>query len=284
MCIETTGVASESVTRAPEARLAGIVAGDYQGWTESSAQVVRRREVPISVFPFIINFGAPFRILDSGRTAGAPKRLSTFVAGIHNSFVIVESEGHSCCIQVNFTPIGARLFFQMPLWELANRSIAFDDLFGQHSLGIVETLAATSEWDRRFDLLEALILKRMSEAKRPRPEIVGAWTEMQEASGVVEITALARKAGWSHKHLIAQFRDHVGAPPRQLGRILRFQRAIKCLGFVHRRRWAALAIDCGYFDQSHMIREFREFAGCTPAEYVGLQLPYGGVSADSVLR
>src|SRR5262249_37471332 len=106
----------------------------------------------------------------------------------------------------------------------------------------------------------------------------------QKALGVVDITVLAQKAGWSHKHLIAQFRDQVGAPPRRLGRILRFQRAIKCLGFVNRTRWAALANDCGYFDQSHMIREFREFAGCTPTEYVSLQLPYGGVSADSAAR
>src|SRR5262249_8983602 len=158
-----------------------------------------------------------------------------------------------------------------------------DELFGQQSLRVVETLAATGDWDRRFDLVEALIYKRISEARPPRSEIVGAWAEMQMAHGLVDITALARRAGWSHKHLIAQFRDHVGARPRRLGRILRFQRAIKRLGLDDRARWAALAIDCGYFDQSHMIREFREFAGCTPLEYVGLQLPYGGVSADSAV-
>jgi AraC-like DNA-binding protein len=284
VCIETTGIVSETFLRAPEPRLAGIVVGEYQGWTEASAQVVRRREVPASAFPFIINFGAPFRIVDCARRADSPQRLSTFVAGIHDSFVVVESQGNSCCIQVNFTPIGARLFFQLPLWELSNRSIAFDDLFGQQSLRVVETFAATGDWDRRFDLLEALIHKRMSEAMPPRPEILSAWAEMQQTHGAVDITALARKTGWSHKHLIAQFRDQVGAPPRRLGRILRFQRAIKHLGEGTRARWATLAIDCGYFDQSHMIREFREFAGCTPAEYVGLQLPHGGVSADSALR
>jgi AraC-like DNA-binding protein len=107
---------------------------------------------------------------------------------------------------------------------------------------------------------------------------------MQSTGGMADISALARKTGWSHKHLIAQFRDHVGVPPRRLGRILRFQRAINHLGPGNRARWAALAIDCGYFDQSHMIREFREFAGCTPAEFIGLQLPHGGVSADSALR
>jgi AraC-like DNA-binding protein len=277
--IVTTGIISESVLRAPDPGLAGIVEGEYQGWTESSVEVVRRREVPIAAFPFIINFGSPFRLVAPGRLAAGPQRLSTFAAGIHDSFVIVESQGDSCCIQVNFTPIGARRFFQLPLWELSNQSIGLDELFGDQSLRFVEALAEAGDWDRRFDLLEALIGKRTTEAKPPRPEILWAWGQMLEAPGMVDIAVLARKTGWSHKHLITQFRDHLGVPPKRLGRILRFHRAIRCIGPGNPARWAALAFDCGYFDHSHMIREFHEFAGCTPEEYARLQLPQGGVSA-----
>jgi AraC-like DNA-binding protein len=81
--------------------------------------------------------------------------------------------------------------------------------------------------------------------------------------------------------LIAQFRDQLGAPPKRLGRVFRLQRAIKLIGQSNQPRWAELALDCGYFDQSHMIREFRQLAGCTPEEYQRLQLSYGGVSADA---
>jgi AraC-like DNA-binding protein len=277
--VVSAGVVSESAFRAPDPRLDDIIVGEYQGWTESSTEVVRRREVPICAFPLIINFGAPFRFVDPARPVDGPRMLGTFAAGMYDSYVIVESRGDSCCIQVNFTPIGARIFFQLPLSELSNRSLGLDELYGDQSWRVVEALAEAGDWDRRFDLLEALIAERIARARSPRREIQWAWRKLQETNGKLEIGDLAEELGWSHKHLIAQFRDQLGTPPKRLGRVLRFQRAIERIGACDAPRWVELAFDCGYFDQSHMIREFREFAGCTPEEYVGLQLPIGGVSA-----
>ena len=275
------GVVSETVFREPDPRLEGIVAGEYQGWSESSNEVVRRREVPACEIPLIINFGSTFGFVDPARPETVPRRLGTFVAGMYDSFVIVESSGDSCCIQVNFTPIGARLFFQLPLSELSNRSLGLDELYGDQSARVVEALAEAGDWDRRFDLLEGLIARRIGSAKPPRGEIQRAWRLLQATSGSLEIGGLASDIGWSHKHLIAQFRDQLGAPPKRLGRVLRLQRAIKRIGQSKQPRWVGLALECGYFDQSHMIRDFRQLAGCTPEEYLGLQLPYGGVSADA---
>jgi AraC-like DNA-binding protein len=273
------GVVSESVFRAPGPQLDGMIVGEYQGWRERSAEVVRRREVPMCAIPFIISFGSKFRQIDPARPADGPQSLGTFIAGMYDSFVIIESRGDSCCIQVNFTPIGARLFFQVPLCELSNRSVGLDELYGDQASAVVDALAEAGDWDRRFDLLEVLLTERIARAKPPRGEIQWAWQRMQEKSGRVEIGVLARELGWSHKHLIAQFRDQLGAPPKRLGRVLRFQRAIEQIGEHASPRWVELAVDCGYFDQSHMIRDFRELAGCTPEEYIGLQLSHGGVSA-----
>jgi AraC-like DNA-binding protein len=279
-----TGVVSEIVLRAPDPSLTGIISDDYQGWTEASVQLIRRREVPFGGYPLIINFGSPFTVVDSARLADPPQKLGSMAAGVHDSFVIIGSQGHSCCIQVNFTPIGARLFFQLPLSELANRSVRLEELFGDRSTRVVEALAEAGDWDRRFDLLEALIRKRTTEPRSSRPEMVWAWRQMQESHGLMDISFLARELRWSHKHLIGQFRDHLGVPPKRLGRILRFQRSVKSIESCNPARWAALAVDCGYFDQSHMIREFREFAGCTPKEYVHLRLPYGGIGVETAVN
>ena len=145
---------------------------------------------------------------------------------------------------------------------------------------MVETLAAIADWDQRLDLLEAWILTRVGSAKPLRNEIQQAWMMMQETGGCLEIGALAGELGWSHKHMISQFRDQLGAPPKRIGRILRLQRAIQRITANPAPGWVELAVDCGYFDQSHLIREFRQIAGCTPEEFVRLQLPFGGVSAD----
>jgi AraC-like DNA-binding protein len=277
--IVAAGIVSETVYRKPDPHLAGVVTGEYQGWKESSAEVVRRREVPDCAIPFIINFGTRFRVLDPNRPADGPQTLGTFVAGMYDSFVVVESYGDSCCIQVNFTLLGARLFFQLPLCELSNRVVGLDELYGDQAAHAVDALAEAGNWDRRFDVLEALILQRIASAKPPRREIQWAWRLMQARNGNPEIGALARELGWSHKHLITQFRDQLGAPPKYLARVLRFQRAIEAIDNRRPIRWAELALSCGYFDQSHMIREFRQLAGCTPEGYVGFRLSYGGVSA-----
>ena len=182
------------------------------------------------MIPFIINFGSTFGLVDPARPEASPRRLGTFVAGIHDSYVIVESSGDSCCIQVNFTPLGARRFFQMPLGELANRSLELGELYGDRSRQIVEALAEAGDWDRCFDLLDEWIIERVQSARPLRGEIQRAWRIMEETGGSVEIGGLAGELGWSHRHLIPQCRDQLGAPPKLLSRLLRLERAIERIG------------------------------------------------------
>ncbi|MBA2306101.1 MAG: helix-turn-helix transcriptional regulator [Acidobacteria bacterium] len=86
---------------------------------------------------------------------------------------------------------------------------------------------------------------------------------------VVSIDALAGQASISRRHLERRFQAAVGISPKRLARIIRFQTALHVLGEADpRRRGAATAAACGFADQSHFIREFRELAGCSPAEHL----------------
>jgi AraC-like DNA-binding protein len=92
----------------------------------------------------------------------------------------------------------------------------------------------------------------------------------------LDIAAIARDIGWSRKHLADRVRDAVGIGPRSFRRLLRFDRLTKAIGEDPAPDWTGLAHDVGYCDQSHLIREFREFAGLTPSQYVARSLPGGG--------
>lgn len=84
----------------------------------------------------------------------------------------------------------------------------------------------------------------------------------------IRLGVLAREVGYSQKHLISIFRNHVGVTPKEFVRVLRFQKAI---GEIERRgriSWSDVALDCGFYDQSHLISEFRSFSGFTPSEYM----------------
>ena len=90
------------------------------------------------------------------------------------------------------------------------------------------------------------------------------------------IAQLAAEVGWSHKHLIARFRRQVGLRPKTAARLVRFDGV---LGRLDERRgldWGLVALEAGYADQAHLIREFHQFTGTTPTEFLAQTTPPGG--------
>ena len=100
-------------------------------------------------------------------------------------------------------------------------------------------------------------------------------------NGAAPVAALVRDAGWSRRHFTARFTEWAGLPPKTFARILRFDRAKELLARPGGPSLSEVALDCGYYDQAHLNRDFRAFAGCTPVELMARRLP-AGYSADEV--
>jgi AraC-like DNA-binding protein len=100
-----------------------------------------------------------------------------------------------------------------------------------------------------------------------------AYATLRRTSGGASMASLAEALGYSQKYLIAQFREHLGLPPKTLARVMRFESAVRTIRSEHRPDWAQIVVDCGYYDQAHLIREFKQFAGMTPGEYASRLLP-----------
>ena len=121
----------------------------------------------------------------------------------------------------------------------------------------------------------------MPSVGEPSVPVIWAWNRLR-ASGGRAPSAPRGRAWLQPKRLIAQFRDHVGLPPKTMARVIRFERAVRLLRDSGTPLgWAEIAYRCGYFDQAHFNREFREFAGRTPTEFAANLLPHGnGVTPD----
>jgi transcriptional regulator GlxA family with amidase domain len=113
----------------------------------------------------------------------------------------------------------------------------------------------------------------------PSPGVEWSWQRLRRTGGRASIGALAAELGWSHRRLIVRFREQIGLAPKTVARVLRFDRAVAALGSSGSRGFAEIALDCGYFDQAHLNRDFRELAGTTPTAFRGSRLDSGGVSA-----
>jgi AraC-like DNA-binding protein len=271
----------EVTRREPDPRLRAHLRGPYVGWTECTSRSVRRREVASGVVPLIFNLGQPYRLIAGRDPAGAGEARGSFVAGLYDSHVIVESARSSCGLQVNFTPLGAHLLLGIPMDSLTNRAVELEDILGAEAREIMDRLHDAPSWGERFDIVDAFLLARLTSTHTPCASIAWAWHALEESGGRIGIGALAREIGWSHKHLIQRFRQQIGLPPKIVARILRFERVVHRLRRADVARWTDIALECGYYDQAHLIRDFAEFAGSTPSAFLGLVLDAEGGILDA---
>jgi len=250
----------ETTRRQSCAALQGIVT-QIIGYRETGGGRLRQVEAASLDIPLVISFGDPFAI-GLGRAPGDNERYGSFTSGLLAGPVTIDSFGASHCLQINFTPLGARQFFAMPMTELSERMVALDDVLGAPGVLLREQLGATADWESRFDLAEAFVAARLAKAQTPATEVAWAFEAITVTGGRNRIASIAREIGWSRKHLVDRFRREVGLGPKSVSRIVRMRRALSAAGSGD--GWADIAADCGYADQAHMVREFRDLAGRTP--------------------
>ncbi len=269
----------EAVFRPADPRLRGHVVSAYQGWTSWTKGTFRMKEVPIAEIPLILNLGPPWGIVDPADERRPPESRDSFVAGLHDTYAVVESGPESACLEVRLSPLAAHRILGAPMDALANRAVELEDALGPAASLLTRQLRDTSSWEARFELLDRFLARRLLDARPLSADVVRAWQRLQETAGRVEIGALAGELGCSRRHLALQFRRQIGLPPKTIARILRFNRALRLLRREPEQRWAEIAHDCGYYDQAHFNRDFREFAGATPTEFLAQGLPSGAVAA-----
>jgi AraC-like DNA-binding protein len=168
-------------------------------------------------------------------------------------------------VQVDLNPLGARMLFGMPMQELARRSVALEEVLGPEARILEGRMHDARSWDERIRILDAALGRRLALADGPPPDVSWAWARLNETAGRATIGELTTTLGCSRKHLAARFREHVGLPPKTIARTMRFRRATRLLEDMH--ALDEVAYTCGYYDQSHLDRDFRRFAAATPTAY-----------------
>jgi AraC-like DNA-binding protein len=272
---ETDEARWEVVRRELSAELRPYLLGTPEGWTQVRGEPTSLREVPFPGVPMILNLDTPWEIEDPGT---GPERRDSFVAGMHAAPTIVRAASSWSCIELRFTPLGAHRLLGLPMHELANRTVELDDLLPK--AGELSTrLRESQSWAETFDLVEAFLVSRLADSVPPSPGVEWSWHRLRRTGGRASIGELAAELGWSHRRLIARFREQIGLAPKTVARVLRFDRAVAALATSTSRGLAEIAFDCGYFDQAHLNRDFRELAGTTPTVFLRSQFESGGIAA-----
>ncbi|GLZ49199.1 AraC family transcriptional regulator [Actinomycetospora sp. NBRC 106375] len=257
--------------RAP-AGLAGVVTG-MAGYDErASAAPVVRRETPTGGCTLILAWGDPLRV----EGPAGPLWQRAFLAGLDDGWARTAFTGHQRGVQVDLTPLGAARLLGRDGVELARHAPPLDDLGVPALTALPDRLAETATWDARFARVAATLRDLLADNRfDPDPEVAHAWSRLHAARGRVPVGHLAAETGWSRRHLLTRFHRQVGLAPTVTGRVLRFRHATELLApgtgparVPTDRRITDVAAAAGYADHSHLVREFRDLAGCTPGEFL----------------
>ena len=201
-----------------------------------------------------------------------PNRTYTkvWISGMHKNYLSISAHQDSEMFVMQFKPFGAYPFLHTPINELNNKVVDAETIFGNDILELREQLFHKASSSEKFELAEQWLLQQYQENKTPPNtllEIIAKFTNnpLSEHNTIVETYPKTQK------HLISQFKKFCGLTPKVFHRIVRFNEILQLIHTQQKIRWSQIAYQCGYTDQSHFIKEFKEFSGFNPKEFISLE-------------
>lgn len=200
------------------------------------------------------------------------QRLSGAVlSGTYSRSFVCNALQHEAIMGVHFKVGGAFPFLGAAASELSNTHANLFDLWGSSGLELRERVCTASSSHDRFRIMEAALQTRLRNLSIGELETKSALEMIETVGRKASLRDVSHELGISQRRFIQIFNSFVGLKPKVFCRIQRFQRA-RVLAETHAiPGWAELAVSCGYFDQSHLIRDFKEFSGSTPMIYSAQQ-------------
>lgn len=165
---------------------------------------------------------------------------------------------------VSFRPGGAHPFFRPPMSAIGEPVVELAALWGRGSALLREQLLDAPTPRAVLSAVETVLLGRVVRPLERDPAVAAAAALLGRGTPVAEV---ADRIGWTDRTLLRRFTDQVGLTPKRFARVRRLQCLLAHVPLGGEVDWARAAVECGYFDQAHLINDFRALTGVTPGEY-----------------
>jgi AraC-like DNA-binding protein len=245
---------------------------EYVGYEEWTGDGFLRREVARCGVALILAFGDDLDVHD-GKVGPEPQRLTAFVVGNQSHASVTGVRGHQLGVQVELTSAGA-LALLGDVESYNDVVVPIDDALGHRGTRLVEQLAEGPSWAARLDVLDESFAT--PDVPMLAPEVAWLRRQLIRSQGQARVEPLMDETGWSRRHVTERFRRQLGIAPKAYARLLRFQHATALLMKPETTASLAdVAMAAGYYDQSHLTRDFAALAGMTPGAYAadGKEMP-----------
>ena len=241
-------------------------------WFLSGDEVAGDQPVlPDGSMEIVFNLAAPYRRTHpDGSVETQPQAL---LVGQMDSHVRIAPTGPTDLAGVRFLPAGAYPFLRLPLVEIQNRILDLSTVVPVLSERLAEELWVRRPSSSGAAALQSTLVRELRSAPDVSTEVETAARLALESNGRISVDSLSRALGVGGRHLERVFREKVGIGPKRLCRILRFQSVFRGAEKRAPSAWADVALDCGYYDQAHFIKDFRRFTGESPSQFFAQENP-----------
>lgn len=205
------------------------------------------------------------------------------ISGQQYGYYDIAISGKLSLFSVVFSPFGAKHFLKMPIQELVNQSVASEIILTKYTQEIASKLYEANTMNQRVELIENfLIQKSLTDCSLNLSRLSKTFHNIDRTRATTSVDKLASDVCLSRKQFERVFSDHVGLPPKKYLRIIRFQQALHSKQLVPGLSLTSLSHECGYYDQSHMINDFKQFTGLSPKNYFANCLPFSDYFSDPI--
>lgn len=216
-------------------------------------------------------FELAFYLKDKPKTNDTKKAISDSVilSGQLNRYHDLRVSGNLSLFAIYFLPHGLSVFLDMPLKELFNHSVPLKYIIKDAASELEDKLLIAESFDQKIAVAENFLISRIQKNEKNYNQerirhIVGL---INQSKGNIDINRLVSEAFLSRKQFERSFTETVGTTPKQFLKTIRFQNAIYEKSRNSNLSLTETAYACGYFDQSHMINDFKSLSGITPKNY-----------------
>ncbi len=233
-----------------------------------SEPVQAERILPDGCVELILNFGAEFSQYCDDKQELQPRH---FLVGQMTGPILISPTGVVQLLGVRFHPGGTFPFFRVPMHEITNQVVELGSLSSSFERDLLDVSGEPPLLSQKIAAVEALLIAHLLRCKHDS-WLMGLAARIVGSGGLVSVDKLANDGGISSRQLERRFLSEVGVGPKLLCRILRFQQVFRAVEQCD-ATWPFVALECGYYDQAHLIRDFNQFAQQTPSVLFAEQSP-----------
>ncbi|QUR67174.1 helix-turn-helix domain-containing protein [Mycobacterium spongiae] len=255
--------------RTPDPPLSRVVASLW--CARGTVPYTREKIAPTGSTVAVMVLGDPIiQVPDNGAGEALVAERGLLV-GPHDRPVVNEPTGETHAVGIVTTPIGCEAVFGIRPAEIRGRVVDLEGTWPP-ARSLRTAIAARTEPEGKLDVVERHLADAVGlDSQDSELERWESAVALISADPSRPIAQVAEAVGLSHGHLDRGFTRVVGLSPRSLARLLRMRRLLDGINSHRRVPWTDLAAELGWFDQSHLIRDFKRHTGVTPSAYLAAQ-------------